>query len=106
MLPMVVLINAGSASASRNCLPAPCATRSGLLLWANVLLEGFRAKHNSACRWFGPQADSCPLLYPNGSSIQAEGIVPDLEVVFEPPRQDDKDNPRMLLRERGFEPSS
>lgn len=37
---------------------------------------------------------------PNGSSIQAEGIVPDLEVVFEPPRTDDKDNPRFLLREQ------
>ena len=29
-----------------------------------------------------------------------EGIVPDLEVVFEPPRTDDKDNPRFLLREQ------
>ena len=37
---------------------------------------------------------------PNGSSIQAEGIVPDLEVVFEPPRTEDKDNPRFLLREQ------
>ncbi len=64
--------------------------------------QGFRAKHNSACRWFGPQADSCPLLYPNGSSIQAEGIVPDLEVVFEPPRQDDKDNPPHAFARAGF----
>ena len=54
-----------------------------------------------------PLADGAGLkltvaLYytPNGSSIQAEGIVPDFEVVFEPPRTEDKDNPRLLLREQ------
>ena len=36
---------------------------------------------------------------PNGSSIQAEGIVPDLEIPFEPPRAEDKDG-RFLLREQ------
>ena len=37
---------------------------------------------------------------PNGSSIQAEGIVPDVEVVFEPPKAENNDTPRLLLREQ------
>ena len=37
---------------------------------------------------------------PSGSSIQAEGIVPDVEVPFEAPRTDDKDNPRLMVREQ------
>ena len=37
---------------------------------------------------------------PNGSSIQAEGVVPDVEVPFEAPRTDDKDNSRLMVREQ------
>lgn len=37
---------------------------------------------------------------PSGSSIQAEGIVPDVEVLLEAPRTDDKDNARLMVREQ------
>ena len=37
---------------------------------------------------------------PNGKSIQAEGIVPDMEVPFEPVRDDDKKLLRQMVREK------
>ena len=37
---------------------------------------------------------------PNGSSIQAEGIVPDVEVLYEAPKAEDAEKPRLLLREK------
>ena len=39
---------------------------------------------------------------PSGSSIQAEGIVPDLEIPFERPHEEDADEPRILLREQNL----
>ncbi len=95
--PMVVLINAGSASASEIVAGA-------LKDHRRALICGERSFGKGSVQNIIPLADGAGLkltvaLYytPSDISIQASGVTPDIEVPFEEPTKQERD--RLLLRE-------
>ena len=97
--PMVVLVNAGSASASEIVAGALRDHRRALILGEKTFGKG-------SVQSLIPMEDGSALkltiaLYytPNGTSIQAEGISPDMEILFEPSKED-KNNSRYIVREK------
>lgn len=91
-LPLVVLINEGSASASEIVAGAMQDHHRGIIM-------GMKSHGKASVQTIFPLKDGSALrlttskyFTPSGRSIHGEGIIPDVEVPFEPPPKKDEDD--------------
>lgn len=98
--PMVVLINAGSASASEIVAGALRDHKRALILGERSFGKGSVQNIIQLNDGGAVKLTIARYFTPNGTSIQAEGIQPDILLPFEAPQEEDKQLRRRRLREQ------
>ena len=100
--PMVVLVNAGSASASEIVAGALGDRKRALIVGERTFGKGSVQNIIPLSDGSGLKLTVALYYTPSGRSIQAEGVVPDMEIPFEPARDEAAPtvNPLRFTREK------